>query len=170
MAPSAPSWCTGVIVWQLNDCWPVISWSAVDGDGRRKPLWYALRRAFAERLLTVQSGSTLVAFNDTGEAWRARITLARLNFEGGRLAEKTLELAVPARGAQRLALPESVATGVLIRDLALFPDRLDQLSTVDDMLVTLLPGESATFRISGRLPEEQLVGPPILRCANDLCS
>ena len=36
-------YCMGTIVWQLNDCWPVISWSAVDGDGRRKPLWYALR-------------------------------------------------------------------------------------------------------------------------------
>ena len=36
--------CMGTIVWQLNDCWPVTSWSAIDGDGRRKPLWYALRR------------------------------------------------------------------------------------------------------------------------------
>ena len=33
----------GRVVWQLNDCWPVTSWAAVDGDGRRKPLWYALR-------------------------------------------------------------------------------------------------------------------------------
>ena len=39
--------CMGAIVWQLNDCWPVTSWAAVDGDGRRKPLWYALRRAYA---------------------------------------------------------------------------------------------------------------------------
>ena len=46
--------CMGAIVWQLNDCWPVTSWAAVDGDGRRKPLWYALRRAYADRLLTVQ--------------------------------------------------------------------------------------------------------------------
>ena len=44
----------GTIVWQLNDCWPVISWSAVDGDGRRKPLWYALRAAHEPRLLTIQ--------------------------------------------------------------------------------------------------------------------
>ena len=44
----------GAIVWQLNDCWPVTSWAAVDGDGRRKPLWYALRDAYADRLLTVQ--------------------------------------------------------------------------------------------------------------------
>ena len=24
----------GAIVWQLNDCWPVTSWAAIDGDGR----------------------------------------------------------------------------------------------------------------------------------------
>ena len=42
----APS-CTGSIVWQLNDCWPVTSWAAVDGDGRAKPLLYALRQAYS---------------------------------------------------------------------------------------------------------------------------
>ena len=24
----------GAVVWQLNDCWPVTSWAAIDGDGR----------------------------------------------------------------------------------------------------------------------------------------
>ena len=36
----------GAIVWQLNDCWPVTSWAAIDFEERPKPLWYALRRAF----------------------------------------------------------------------------------------------------------------------------
>ena len=36
---------SGAIVWQLNDCWPVTSWAAIDGDGRAKPLFYALRNA-----------------------------------------------------------------------------------------------------------------------------
>ena len=39
----------GAIVWQLNDCWPVTSWAAIDFEERPKPLWYALRRAFAPR-------------------------------------------------------------------------------------------------------------------------
>ncbi|MCD0483570.1 glycoside hydrolase family 2 protein [Streptacidiphilus sp. ASG 303] len=45
--------CTGTVVWQLNDCWPVSSWSAVDGDGRRKLLWYAVRRAHRPRLAAI---------------------------------------------------------------------------------------------------------------------
>ncbi|GAP55863.1 probable beta-mannosidase B [Arthrobacter sp. Hiyo6] len=35
--------CAGSIVWQLNDCWPVTSWAAIDGYGQLKPLWYAIR-------------------------------------------------------------------------------------------------------------------------------
>ena len=46
--------CAGVVVWQLNDCWPAISWSAVDSAGIEKPLWHALRRSFRSRLVTVQ--------------------------------------------------------------------------------------------------------------------
>ena len=44
----------GAIVWQLNDCWPVTSWAAIDGDERPKPLFYALKAAFAPRVVTVQ--------------------------------------------------------------------------------------------------------------------
>lgn len=29
--------CAGTVLWQLNDCWPVTSWAAIDGDGRLKP-------------------------------------------------------------------------------------------------------------------------------------
>ena len=64
--------CGGTIVWQLNDCWPVTSWAAVDGDGRRKPLWYALRHVYADRLLTVQprgGALAVVAVNDTDQPW-----------------------------------------------------------------------------------------------------
>ena len=39
--------CMGAIYWQLNDCWPVASWSSVDYFGRWKALHYAARRFFA---------------------------------------------------------------------------------------------------------------------------
>lgn len=39
--------CGGALVWQLNDCWPVTSWSIVDYYLRRKPAYYALARVLA---------------------------------------------------------------------------------------------------------------------------
>ena len=42
----------GAIVWQLNDCWPVISWSSIDYCGRWKALHYAEKRFFAPLLLS----------------------------------------------------------------------------------------------------------------------
>ncbi|QRV83983.1 beta-mannosidase [Ceratobasidium sp. AG-Ba] len=36
--------CAGVIVWQLNDCWPVSSWAIVDYFLRPKPAYYTIAR------------------------------------------------------------------------------------------------------------------------------
>ena len=38
----------GSLLWQLNDCWPVTSWSIVDFLGTPKAAWYAVKRAYAE--------------------------------------------------------------------------------------------------------------------------
>ncbi|GAB3172195.1 beta-mannosidase [Micromonospora palomenae] len=219
--------CAGTIVWQLNDCWPVTSWSAIDGDGRRKPLWYALRRAYADRLLTVQprdGGLALVAVNETGEPWRAPATVTRLTLAGEPRAKTAYPLDVPAYSAVVLALPAdlagpeearrellvaeagdtaeralwffaedrevdwpaarfdtTVASGedgqrvrvtarTVLRDLTLFPDRLDPSAEVDRALVTLLPGESATFtvRADTALDPVALTARPVLRCVNDI--
>jgi beta-mannosidase len=39
--------CGGALVWQLNDTWPVTSWSIVDYFLRRKPAYYAMARVLA---------------------------------------------------------------------------------------------------------------------------
>ena len=53
--------------------------------------------------------------------------------------------------------------------MCLFADRLAPDATVDDMLVTLLPGESHTFAVSGWTGDPAaLMRPPVLRTANDL--
>ncbi|TMR23307.1 glycoside hydrolase family 2 protein [Nonomuraea turkmeniaca] len=214
-------WTMGTIVWQLNDCWPVTSWSAVDGDGRRKPLWYALRRAYAHRLLSVQDGD-LALVNDLPDSWSGELHLARRSLSGAPLAKEVVAVHVAPRSVTRVALPRSVSvpddparelltarlgqlrtvrfyaedTAValpgaaydayaerssggyrvivtaisLLRELAIFPDRLDPDASVDEHLVTLLPGESAVFQVTTAksLDAGALTSFPVLRCVNEV--
>jgi beta-mannosidase len=44
---------SGTLIWQLNDCWPVASWSSLDYFGRWKALHYAAKRFYAPLLLSV---------------------------------------------------------------------------------------------------------------------
>lgn len=44
----------GTMFWQWNDCWPVTSWSAIDYYGRKKALYYEVKRSFADSVLFIQ--------------------------------------------------------------------------------------------------------------------
>ncbi len=104
---------SGTVLWQLNDCWPVVSWATIDGYGRRKPLWYALRRAYEPRLLTVQPSAgddSVVAVNDTPNDWATELVMERMAFEGTRLATATTPLRVPAFSTTTVELPAPIRT------------------------------------------------------------
>jgi beta-mannosidase len=217
--------CSGSVVWQLNDCWPVISWAAIDGDGRRKPLFYALRHAHTDRLVTVQprdGGLVAVFVNDTGESWSELVAMTRSDYDGNalRVAEHAIDVlprstvvvplpagvATPGQSAREVlvvatdsvrglwffaedrcselpppALDASatrtehgyrilVTARSLVRDLAMLVDKVDPDAVVDDMLTTLLPGESVTWEVScrGDIDPETLLHPSVLRSANQL--
>jgi beta-mannosidase len=49
-----PERVAGIIYWQLNDCWPVASWSSLDYFGRWKALHYAARRFYQPVMLSVE--------------------------------------------------------------------------------------------------------------------
>ncbi|MEP7330882.1 MAG: glycoside hydrolase family 2 protein [Terracoccus sp.] len=109
----------GAIVWQLNDCWPVTSWAAIDGDEIVKPLWWALRSSFSDRLLTVQTRPdpstgepvpVLAAVNDTGTRWTGEVALRRESLVGALRAEASLVLDVLPRSVQLLTLPPELRT------------------------------------------------------------
>ncbi|QCR52519.1 beta-mannosidase [Brachybacterium sp. SGAir0954] len=105
--------CGGTIIWQLNDCWPVTSWAAVDGDGRRKLLWYAMRDLYAPVLLTVQpreGGPVAAIGNDTEGTLAGTLRLRRIDVDGTVLASAALEAEVAPRSTGLLPLPEALVS------------------------------------------------------------
>ncbi|MEU9531070.1 glycoside hydrolase family 2 protein [Streptomyces sp. NPDC048213] len=103
--------CAGTVVWQLNDCWPVSSWAAVDGDGRLKPLHHELRRVYADRLLTLQpagagdEGPVLAVINQSAAPWRTEVALRRVEAGGAVTAHGAQEVTVAPRSVVRLPVP-----------------------------------------------------------------
>lgn len=103
--------CAGTVVWQLNDCWPVSSWAAIDGDGRPKPLHHELRRVYADRLLTLQpaeEGLVFALVNQSATEWHTTVVLRRTEADGSALGRSVQEVVVAARSVLRLPVPAGV--------------------------------------------------------------
>ncbi len=103
--------CAGTVVWQLNDCWPVSSWAAIDGDGHLKPLYHELRRVYADHVLSLvpaDGGPVLVLDNQSGTPWRTTVVLRRLDADGTVLRESVLDLEADARTVVRLVVPDAL--------------------------------------------------------------
>jgi beta-mannosidase len=82
----------GSLFWQLNDCWPVASWSSIDYYGRWKALQYYARRFYAPILVSphVEDGALKVYIvSDKTEARQASLRVRLMNFDGKTLLEET---------------------------------------------------------------------------------
>lgn len=107
--------CMGAVYWQLNDCWPVISWSSIDYTGRWKALHYYARRFFAPVMISCQEESWLtqeanmnrqhfqfeksIHLNVTNETLKDRKILVKWavrNASAQILREEQEEISVPA--------------------------------------------------------------------------
>jgi beta-mannosidase len=89
----------GSLYWQLDDCWPVASWSGIDYFGRWKALHYAARRFFAPVLVSpVEDGGNVRVFvvSDRRADTRARMTIRLVDFDGRELSRHEQEVVVKA--------------------------------------------------------------------------
>jgi beta-mannosidase len=80
---------SGALYWQLNDCWPVISWASIDYTGRWKALHYASRRFFNPLLLAIEDAGTRMGIfvtNDRLTSWTGAVRWSLETLRGERLA------------------------------------------------------------------------------------
>jgi beta-mannosidase len=90
----AKPYCMGTLFWQINDCWPVASWSSTDYYRRWKAQQYYAKKAFADVLVSPDLDSTKVSVyvvNDLHEQKITNLILKVMDFSGKILFEKTIE-------------------------------------------------------------------------------
>ena len=91
----------GTMYWQLNDCWPVASWSSIDYHGRWKALHYMARNFYAPLLISAledaRTGTVeLHVTNDLREPVSGKVTWIITNTAGKTLTKGTKPIVATA--------------------------------------------------------------------------
>jgi len=102
----------GTLYWQLNDCWPVASWSSIDYFGRWKALHYLARKFYHPLLIS--------GLEDTKGTVQVHVTSDRLKVTGGAMTWTLTDAAgaTLARGSRRVRVPAQRNTRVETLDLS----------------------------------------------------
>lgn len=110
----------GALVWQINDCWPVISWALADYHKRPKPGYFHFRRRLAPFVVGARQhdGSVDVwAVNGTLDAAEFDLDIQFWSFAGERLTHERQRINLAPNRATELgkfAAAAELQTGVVL--------------------------------------------------------
>lgn len=97
--------CSGSLVWQMNDCWPVQSWAVTDYYGFGKPGYFYLKRFYAPVLASFKETDDAVELwitNDTLDRVEEEVAVTLGTFNGDVIEERNLLVDLPANSSQRV--------------------------------------------------------------------
>ncbi|HTN69426.1 MAG TPA: glycoside hydrolase family 2 protein [Dysgonamonadaceae bacterium] len=91
--------CMGTLYWQLNDSWPVVSWSGIDYYNNWKALHFKARDVFAPIAINVHKNNDTLDFHILSDELTDRnnlkLTISLINFTGKK--EKNIQTQVMAK-------------------------------------------------------------------------
>jgi len=142
----------GSIFWQLNDCWPVASWSSIDYYGRWKALQYYARRFYAPVLVSphVEDGTlSIYVVSDRTKPESSNLHLRIMHFDGSVVKEirQTVDVA-PLASAVYLKVP--------LADLKEQDGKTVDLTKVFASVELTAEGETPSSNIAYFVPTKQV--------------
>jgi beta-mannosidase len=96
----------GALIWQLDDCWPVASWSLIDYYGDLKASYYYTKRAFDSVAVSlILNGDSIEAWiiNDMLEEEEGTLEIAAFNPDDKKTFRKICKIEVPANSSKSVA-------------------------------------------------------------------
>jgi len=95
--------CMGTLYWQLNDCWPVTSWSSSDYFNNWKALHYFVKKLYDDLLISVnQEGNNynIYLISDKLANTKGTLFITIANFDGKLLFEKQIPVIIGKNSSQ----------------------------------------------------------------------
>jgi beta-mannosidase len=99
----AMPYCMGSMYWQMNDCWPAISWSGIDYYGHWKALQYKVKKAFNNVLVSPVTDSTdvkIVIVSDKLKSIDALLSIRMFDFTGKILYKEDVPVKIDANSSK----------------------------------------------------------------------
>lgn len=93
----AKPYCMGTLFWQLNDCWPVISWSCHDYYGSKKASYYWLKNEYATVLVSsnIEKANFRVSIiSDSLNSISAQLNMRLIDFSGKAILTKNIPVMI----------------------------------------------------------------------------
>ncbi len=99
----AKPYCMGTLYWQLNDCWPVTSWSSVDYYNNWKASHYEVKRAFQNILVSIEEKENkcdIYIVSDLQKSADGMLRMKLFNLKGDLLWSKELLVHVDSNSSK----------------------------------------------------------------------
>lgn len=123
----------GTLFWQLNDNWPVSSWSSIEYGGKWKPLQYRAKRFFAPVRSVIGPDGMVSCLNDADETINGEVFSIRHALDGKSVRrEKLGDIVLKPNTATKVKKVERDNAGIIAleivsgdrawRDVPLLPD------------------------------------------------
>ncbi|MCX6151436.1 MAG: hypothetical protein NTX22_12970 [Ignavibacteriales bacterium] len=96
-------YCMGTLFWQIDDCWPVASWSSMDYYKRWKAMHYISKKAYEQIIVAPVLKDDVVDFyivSDKLEPVQAELQVKVLDFSGIEIFNKTFPLTLEANNSK----------------------------------------------------------------------
>ena len=116
--------CMGTLFWQLNDNWPVASWSSIEYGGKWKSVQHLARRFYAPIAVvaqpTIRGGNAevtkgkIVALNDTAERQAASLRIEYWTYDGRIVASEERSVVLPPDSATTVGTFAKTADGTFL--------------------------------------------------------
>ena len=95
----------GTLYWQLNDCWPAVSWSSIDYFGNWKALHYKLKQVYNDVLISSKIEDDLLKtyiVNDNLSSEKGKFSIKIMTMDGETLWENSKQITVSSNSSSMI--------------------------------------------------------------------